>query len=70
MERRRNPGSSWKAIDREPGLEARKLRAWYRKARDVTPVPALRPCRGRGRAGAGNGLSSATRSSFRTSTFS
>ena len=36
-------GSSWEAIGRETGLEARKLRAWHRKAREVTPVPALRP---------------------------
>jgi hypothetical protein len=44
--RRRSHGSSWEAIGRETGLEARKLRAWSRKsrkAREVTPVPALRP---------------------------
>ena len=42
-ERRRTQGSSWEAIGRETGLEARKLRAWCRKRREVTPVPALRP---------------------------
>ena len=42
-ERRRAQGTSWEAIARETGLEARKLRAWCRKAREVTPVPALRP---------------------------
>ena len=41
--RRRTQGSSWEAIGRETGLEARKLRSWCRKAREVTPVPALRP---------------------------
>jgi transposase-like protein len=41
--RRRAQGSSWEAIGRETGLEARKLRAWYRKARELIPVPALRP---------------------------
>jgi hypothetical protein len=41
--RRRSQGSSWEAIGRETGLEARKLRAWSRKAREVTAVPALRP---------------------------
>ena len=41
--RRRSQGSSWEAIGRETGLEARKLRAWSRKARKVSPVPALRP---------------------------
>jgi transposase-like protein len=41
--RRRSQGSSWDAIGRETGLEARKLRAWCRKAREVTPVPTLRP---------------------------
>jgi hypothetical protein len=41
--RRRTQGSSWKAIGRETGLEARKLRAWYQKAREVTPTPTLRP---------------------------
>ena len=42
-ERRRTQAATWKAIGRETGLEARKLRAWCRKAREVTPVPALRP---------------------------
>ena len=42
-ERRRTQGSSWDAIGRETGLEARKLRAWCRRAREVPPVPALRP---------------------------
>ena len=41
--RRRTQGSSWEAIGRETGLEARQLRAWCRKARAVTSVPALRP---------------------------
>ena len=41
--RRRAQGSSWETIGRETGLEARKLRAWHRKAREVTPVPTLRP---------------------------
>ncbi len=41
--RRRAQESSWEAIGRETGLEARKLRAWHRKARAVTPVPTLRP---------------------------
>jgi hypothetical protein len=41
--RRRTQGSSWEAIGRETGLEARKLRAWCWKVREVTPVPTLRP---------------------------
>jgi hypothetical protein len=41
--RRRAQGSSWEAIGRETGLEARKLRAWCRKRREMTPVPTLRP---------------------------
>ena len=42
-ERRRTQAATWKAIGRETGLEARKLRAWCRKVREVTPVPTLRP---------------------------
>ena len=42
-ERRRTQAATWKAIGRETGLEARQLRAWCRKARAATPVPALRP---------------------------
>ncbi len=42
-ERRRTQAATWKAIGRETGLEARKLRAWCRKAREVAPVPTLRP---------------------------
>ena len=42
-ERRRSQGSSWEAIGRETGLEARKLSAWCRKTREVTPVTTLRP---------------------------
>ena len=41
--RRRAQGSSWEAIGRETGLEARKLRAWCRNTRAVTPAPTLRP---------------------------
>ena len=41
--RRRAQGSSWEAIGQETGLEARKVRAWSRKAREGTAVPALRP---------------------------
>ena len=42
-ERRRTQAATWKAIGRETGLEARKLRAWCQKAREVAPVPTLRP---------------------------
>jgi hypothetical protein len=38
-ERRRSQAATWKAIGRETGLEARKLLAWCRKAREVAPVP-------------------------------
>ena len=41
--RRRAQGSNWEAIGRETGVEARKLRAWCRKRREVIPKPALRP---------------------------
>ena len=41
-EHRRAQAATWKAIGRETGLEARKLRAWCRKARAVAPVPTLR----------------------------
>ena len=42
-ERRRTQAATWKAIGRETGLEARQLRAWCRKVREVTPVATLRP---------------------------
>ena len=42
-ERRRTQAATWKAIGRETGIEARQLRGWCRKPREVVPVPALRP---------------------------